>query len=187
VILCFDCETGGINPKESSLLTVYFVVLDDKYNAVEELELTIKNEKNEPYKVTGEALGINKINLVELHKNGISRGEAALKVADLIMKHSNNGKDKLICLGHQINFDIGFINEHLVNQEIWQKYVSYRTLDTATIANFLKLKGSIPKEVPGSLSSLAKHFQLNMDFELAHNAKFDVLMTVAIFEKMLAL
>jgi DNA polymerase III alpha subunit (gram-positive type) len=187
--LAFDVETGGIDETKSSLLSAFFVVLDENFNAIEELELNIKNEKNEPYQVTAEALKINGINLVDLHTSNksVSRGLASVMLNDFLYKHSmENGFSKpLLPLGHNVNFDIKFINQHLMTKEIWDKYVSYKLRDTATLANSLKDKGIIPDSNRARLEDLAKFFNLNVEKSKLHSARMDVIVTVAVYQEML--
>jgi DNA polymerase III epsilon subunit-like protein len=185
--IAMDTETGGIDPKKASLLTAYFAILDENFNAIAELDLKIKNDKNEVYQVTGEALKINGINLAEHHANNrnCTKGLAAIQLSDLITKYSEFGKELLTPIGHNLAFDVGFVNEHLVPKDLWDRSVSYRVLDTAVIANFLKIKGVIPKETSGSLSGLAKFFGINTEAGALHSAKFDTIVTVSLLEKML--
>lgn len=185
--LAFDTETGGLDPKKTSLLTAYFAVLDENFNAIEELDLKIKGDKNEIYHVTGEALKINGINLAELHgeNRNLTKGLAALQVSDLIRKHSEEGKTPLIPIGHNVDFDIGFVNEHLIPKDLWDRYVSYRKLDTSSTANFLKAKKIIPDNISGKLESLAKFFNIDIGKGSYHNAKIDTVVCVKLLEAML--
>ena len=185
--LAIDTETGSLDPKKGSLLTLYAVVLDDNFNAVAELDLKIKNDKYEPYQVTGEALKINGINLAEHHADNrnCTKGLAALQLNDMINKYSEGGNNKLVPLGHNVGFDIGFINEHLVPKDIWNRYVDYHVMDTSIVAGYLKAKGIIPKEVKMNLGSLAKHFGINTDKGLLHSAKWDTVVMVSLYQAML--
>lgn len=93
--------------------------------------------------------------------------------------------DKLEPLGHNVSGDIRLVKENLISEGSWLKYVSYRTQDTGVVGNFLKKQGKIPKEISGSLSSLAEHFKI--DSSKAHDAKGDVEMTVNVYKEMLKL
>jgi DNA polymerase III epsilon subunit-like protein len=187
--LAFDTETGGLDPKKTSLLTAYFAVLDENFNAIAELDLKIKGDKNEIYHVTGEALKINGINLVELHdeNRNVTKGLAALQLKDLLHKHTvgMNGISPLIPVGHNVDFDIGFVQEHLIPKDLWETYVSYRKLDTSSTANFLKAKKVIPDNISGKLESLAKYFKIDIGKGSYHNAKIDTVVCVALLQKML--
>jgi DNA polymerase III alpha subunit (gram-positive type) len=183
--LAFDTETGGLDPEQASLLTAYFAVLDENFNAIAELDLKIKNDKNELYHVTGEALKINGINLVEHHgdNRNSTKGIASLQLKDLL--HANFTDEALIPIGHNVDFDIGFIQKHLIPKELWDRYVSYRKLDTAVIGNFLKAKKIIPSNISGSLGGLAKFFKIDIGTGSLHNAKIDTVVCVSLLQEML--
>ena len=184
--LAFDVETGGLDPNKASLLTAYFAVLDENFDAIDELSLEIKNNsENDQYHVSAKALELNRIDLVQLQKNGISVDNAKLKLIDLIMKHSEDGKFRLMPLGHNVNFDIGFVQAHLIPKEIWDKYVSYRLADTASFGIFLqRVKKVIPPNVRGDLKSLAKYFGIDVEKGDLHTAKFDTVVAVLLLQAM---
>ena len=70
--LAFDCETTGLLPN-CNVLTVYFVILDDKLNILDELDLKIKHDF---YVVFTKALEVNNINILEHDKIKISKKNA---------------------------------------------------------------------------------------------------------------
>ena len=186
--LAIDIETGGIG-HDKSLLTVYMTVLDENFNQDfkagknRELELLIKPESG-VYQVTAEALNVNGIDLIKHDANAVIPADAKSIVYNFLNFHSNNGQEKLIPLGHGVQFDVKFITESpdkLVSKKTWDHFVSYRVLDTATIGQFLKDTGRAPTEISGSLSSWANHF--GIDASNAHDAKADVEMSVAIYKK----
>ena len=153
--LCFDTETGGLEPTKHDLLSVTFFVVNAATDKVEDkLELFIKPEAGEPYRVTAEALKVNKIDLVKHDAIAISTTEAALKVKIFLNNVFMRGhKERLIPLGHNVPFDIAFSQIGLgFSKAEWQKYVHYRTLDTATIGRFLVDTGVFPSDVGGGLS-----------------------------------
>lgn len=180
--IAFDCETGGLEA-DCSLLTAYFIVLDsDLTTVLGDLDLKIKPNAGGTYRVTAEALAINGINLVEHDKVAITQSEAASRLYEFLKIHNPDGKAKLVPIGHNVYFDEEFIKEHLIAKGNWNKFVSYRRLDTGTIAEFLRLKGTIPRDVKGSLGSIASH--LDVKLVNAHNAKNDTVATVKVLRKM---
>jgi DNA polymerase III alpha subunit (gram-positive type) len=187
--LAFDTETGGLDPSKTSLLTAYFVMLNENLEAIDELELNIKKEKREAYSVTAEALEINKINLIELHnaKESVTVDVARLKLFDFLKKHRADGANLIVPMAHNFTFDIGFVYEHLMPKETWDKFVDYHVLDTAVEANFLKRKGKIPKNIPTSLNALAKYFKMDLSRGALHTAKFDTVLMVGVLEEMMKL
>jgi len=180
--LALDTETGGLD-YDCSLLTAYFVVLDsDMKTVLGELELKVKPNAKAPYRVTVEALGINKINLLEHDKVAVTESEAGKQLMDFLQAHNQDGRNKLIPIGQNVIFDEMFIWEHLLSKANWQKFVSYRRLDTGTVAEFLRYTGHIPTDVKGSLVAIASFLDVN--FPNAHDAKADTLATVRVLRKM---
>ncbi len=179
----FDAETGGVTT-DCSLLTMFFTVMDNDLNEVDKLHLKVKPNNGAAYIVTAEALRINKIDLVEHDKVAITESEAGRLLREFLVKHSENGKVKIIPVGHNVGFDEDFIWMHLLNRREYHKYMSYRKLDTGVIAQFLKKKGLIPNTVSGSLTSLVEHYCLKFKGE-AHQEDADTYATVDVLKEML--
>jgi hypothetical protein len=189
--ISLDCEMGGIDLKYS-LLSAYFVVLDDQFNPTQDLYLRLKPDDGD-YIVCAEAMGVNKINLVEHDKLAIPYKEARAQLGPLLRNASNNGAVKLRALGHGVSGDIRFVWDKIYDRKKWEAYVSYRNLDTATICQFLKDKGTLPtaidgpEGVSGSLMSLVRYFGIFYEEATLHDAKVDTLLTVEVYKRMLAL
>lgn len=183
--LATDVETGGIG-SDVSLLTAYVAILDENFEFVDELELALRPD-DRIYHVTAEALAINKIDLIKHDKDEktVSFGKAGELFRALIQKHSDNGKNKLIPLGHNVAFDMENLYRNVLNKKEAQNYVSYRVLDTGSTGRFLITAGLIPETVTGSLGSYVKHF--NVKEREAHTARGDVEMTVDLMKAMITL
>lgn len=180
--LVVDTETGGIDPKNSSLLTAQFSVYDDKFKLMDELYLEMKHQ-DEVYLVNPKALSINKIDLVKHNEVALTYQEARAELSQFLYTWSNHSELKLTVLGHNPNFDLGFITEYLIPKSEWEQFVSYRVRDTAGVAGMLQDLGIIPLNVSLSLGSLAKHF--NVQQLHAHTANDDVKVTVEVYQEML--
>lgn len=178
-----DCETGGID-LSTSLLTAYFAALDDEFKFLDELDLKIKPESTF-YTVTAEGLGINKIDLVAHDKEAKTKKEVKTQLYEFLKVSSDNGKNKLILIGHGVKFDQDFLWTHLISQETWEQFVSYRVIDTVPIARCLIDVGIIPKTVRGSLASLCDYFKITVPGTDFHTGKGDTLRTVLLYKKML--
>lgn len=183
--IAFDDETGGID-KSTSLLTVYFSVLDSSFNEIDSLDLALKPNDSKPYVVEPGGLLVNKINLIEHDKIAITYGDGGQKLRNLLVKHSNGGKDKLIPLGHNVHFDIDGINRNLLGEKTWNQYVSYRVLDTQVYARCLQIKGILPADLSISLGSLIEYFGIQLTGN-QHESKYDTLATVEVFKRLIAL
>jgi DNA polymerase III alpha subunit (gram-positive type) len=99
---------------------------------------------------------------------------------EFLEEHVPDGKVKLTPVGHGIGHDIEFIKEHLTKN--WNKFVSYRYLDTGCIVQFLKLTGKVPRDLGGSLQELGEYFDVPMSG--LHTAKGDTLLTVGVLKKL---
>lgn len=179
--LACDTETGGLGP-DVSLLTAHLMILDSGFRILEELPLAIKPD-NHIYHVTAEALKINKINLIEHEAASISSGKAGELFLDLIKRHSDNGKNKLIPLGHNVIFDMEKLYDNILNKKTAQTFVSYRVLDTGSAGRFLITCGALPSDISGSLESYVKHFKISPGEY--HTARGDILMTVEVMRHMI--
>lgn len=178
--LALDTETGGF--EGTSLLTAYFMVLDENFDELDNLYLELKPD-DDKYVVTAQALEVNKIDLKLHDKRAMSYKQAATKLYSFLNGNSIMGSTKLIPVGHNVVFDILKIQEFLMSKATWNKFVSYRTLDTGTITRACIAAGLIPSSVSGSLSSVAEYFNINTS--AAHTADGDVLMTVQVLQQLL--
>ena len=173
-ILFIDTETGGLNPEKHSLLTVALAVYDgDEIINIKEIAI-----KHREYIVTPKALEINNINLVEHDKSAISSKDAVNEIIKFII--DNFGTEKCIIAGHNVEFDYKFLDKLFLNEKqyLW-KYVSHRKIDTCSLINYLSITRKIEIE-SASLESAINFFKIKIDAR--HNAKDDVIATIAVFE-----
>lgn len=180
--LAFDIEAGGTEV-EHSLLSAYFVVIDEDLKTVYgELDLLVKPDSGN-YVVTAEALGVNKIQLIEHDKVAITESKAGTLLYNFLKTHAPDGAVKLTPLGHGIAFDVQFVKRHLLNKS-FNQFVSYRMLDTSSIIQFMKLTGSVPRDLAGSLSEIAAYFDVLMAENVPHTAKGDTWMVIEVLRKL---
>lgn len=188
--LIYDVESGGLSSDKHSLLTAYFKVIDQNFQQIDTLSLKIK-PPNATYAVTAKALSINKIDLVKHYAEAISIEEARRQLVAFLSRHSASGESPLTPVGHNVTFDEGFVQKQLLEdtdrgisgKESWEMYVSYRRIDTAALAEALRMKGVIPASVGSSLGSLCQFF--GIDSSGAHDAQVDVDMTGDLLRGML--
>ena len=174
----YDVETGGKTTKYS-LLSFYGVVCNDKFEIVDELSPNIRHEK---YILQAEAMRVNQINLVSHDKEALDLSLAQKRFNDWILTNSSYGTEKLINTGHSVSFDKAFVAKYLCRD--LEKYVTRHNLDTGTLALILKSIGRLPDSFEVSLKNLANYYKIVN--EVPHNAKYDVLTTLAVLKCMLA-
>lgn len=180
--LVIDTETGGID-SNTTLLTAYFGAANAELHVEDELDLKLKPDG--PYSIDPAALEVNHIDLVKHDKEAELKSTAGKKLYDFIAKHSDNGASKLIPVGHGIYFDLGKVWENLLNRATFEKFVSYRRIDTGVVAQFQKLQGLVPAEVSGSLESLGNYYGCNLAPGYLHTAKYDARLTLAVLAQQL--
>ena len=177
--IVFDTETGGIGT-DYSLLSAYFLAVDDKFNKISDLDLPVKPD-NEIYHVCGAAMNVNKINLAEHDKIALPYKEAGTKLYNWLRDLTGDGKEKSFIVGHNVGGDRDMICRHLMSRGSWEKFTSYRLRDTQSSAIFLIDCGILPNDLSGSLSSLAEFFKIGVDQNTLHNAQVDAETTLKVY------
>jgi DNA polymerase III epsilon subunit-like protein len=190
-ILAYDCETGGLNPREHSLLTLYMAVFSQdrngKLSLVQDLDLKIKPNDGEPYSLTAGAMKVNRIDIVKHDRDAVSINEAAHKVYYFLKSASDDGRTKLVPSGHNEPFDRGFVLNNLLKEEVWKLFVDYHNLDTVSLAKSMKMKNKLPNDLKLNLRSLAKHLGHSIPDSELHTAKGDTLLFVKVLESLLSM
>ncbi len=180
--LAFDVESGGTEA-EHSLLSAYFVVIDEDLKTVYgELELLVKPDDGN-YVTTAQALEVNKIDLIAHDKVAIPESKAGTLLYNFLQLHAPNGTTKLTPLGQGIFFDIQFVKRHLLNKS-FNHFVSYRVLDISSVIQFFKLIGLVSRDLAGSLSEIATHFGISTITNVPHTAKGDTWMSIEVLRKL---
>lgn len=180
--LILDTETGGIG-LDKSLLTAYFLVCDDKFNKLDDLYLFVKPDDG-IYRVNGEAMEINGINLVQHDKKAIAYKKAGTVLYQFLERNFGYRKERMVPVGHGMSGDLDHVFDKLISRSTWETFVSYRRLDTSVALQFLKSCGLFPETVSGSLESLVEYFDLKKDGEL-HDAKVDAELTKEVLIKLI--
>jgi len=184
----FEIETGGIDHKEYSLLTLYGIILDSNLKIIDSIDLKI-HPPDGIYKVRADpenGLSVNKINLLEHAKIAIPQAQASYQFRSFINGHTKLiGLPPLTVIGHNVRMDVEFTKQNLLPE--WEQYFSRRHIDTASVAQFLQITGKLPKDLVCSLSELVTYFKLAVDQNTMHDAKVDTELTLAVFKKMIDL
>lgn len=168
--LVLDTETGGLEPRENPLLSLYVAVYNDAYARIDYRYWEIAPQAG--YAATTRALEINKLDLADLQKNGYPTIEVREGLLAFIEQWSDNG-DKLTPVGWNITFDLGFVFEHLVSKSEWDKYVSHRFIDVMGLSRFWWGFGSLEKT--------AQSLGINI---AAHNAQADADATMKVLQQL---
>lgn len=187
VYMAFDCETGGLNAKDSDILTLYIGMMDENFKILEELDLKLKPDSGFVRAEPG-ALKVNKIDL-QAHQSDpstITYSAAKEKIVTMLKRHlKKSGKfSNIRPLGYNVDFDIKFVQQHILPEDEWNAIVHYVKVDPKAYVDLFKYSGWWPRDL-GTLVSVVEFLQIPM--RGAHNAKEDTLMTVEVYRKIVDL
>ena len=179
--IIFDTETGGTELKHS-LLTAYFSITDVDLMELAKLSLAVKPDDGN-YVVCGEALAVNKIDLVKHTEIAIPYKKAGTILYDFLKSTTSDGKLKLVAVGQNVGFDIQMVIDKLISCNSWGQFVSRRNLCLSAVSQYFISVGKLPPEL-GSLVSIAQHFGIPVDDAKTHGAEYDVYLSKEVFSKL---
>lgn len=174
-LIVIDTETGGLNPKENSLLTVALMVVKNK-------EVIAQNEwkiKHASYNVSARAMEVNGIDLVE-HDKEATHAEVAGEEMIAFLEAYCSKEEKGMLVGQNTIFDKNFLEgffSSLKNKTLMGAYyrlVSHRYIDLMSITAFLNLSGVLDTD---GLSLDAVIESLNLEVKARHTATDDARLT----------
>lgn len=142
--LLFDTETTGasfVEPSELNhqVISLGLIVFNTRtLELIDELYVEIKYDSI-LYKWQEAAEVCHGLSREYLEVNGVSREDAAVKIAEFIFKYFGGDKPKIMMAGHNVHFDIRFLHQLLDEFEI-EFNEHHVVIDTASI--FFPLIGS---------------------------------------------
>lgn len=180
----YDLETGDLEPEDGDLLTGCFLMLDENFKIVEELNMKLKPEGRLPVANPG-ALKTNGIDLARhiADPETITYAEGKTKLVAMLKKYlKKNGRySNLIMMGYNIRgFDNRWLQYHILDKATMNSLVHYKYLDVADEIDVLKRHGWLPKTM-GTLGTAVEFFGVPKG--TAHIASDDVKMTIGVFLK----
>lgn len=180
MFLFLDVETGGLDPKQESLLTISA----DLVPTIGSEPIHSYNTRiaHTPYRVSARALEINRINLVQHDKVAIPAALVAQEFRAWLALSCPNIKPQPV--GWNIPFDLGFVHDQLISKYDWEKIVDYHSLDVCALVEFLIIQGKLPPKTR-RLVHVAQHFGL--DTTQAHDAAVDNRLCRLVLEKLINL
>lgn len=180
--LFLDTETGGLDPRVHSLLTIGLVV-GDASGVKDSLEIAIKHE---PYVVSGGGMKVNRIDLVTHHEHAVSP-QGALDLLDGFLDKHFPRDVRAVLVGHNITFDHAFLNVFLSGLgRDPEARLDHRSVDTHAVAAALRDAGklALPKL---SSDALFRHFGVEPPEHQRHTALGDALATFELYWKLVGL
>jgi DNA polymerase-3 subunit epsilon len=178
--LVFDTETGGLDARRHSLLSLGLVAVVEGQVA-EGLEILVRHE---PYVVTGGGMKVNRIDLAAHHEVALDPPAALEALEAFCARHF--GERPITLVGHNIAFDRAFLGAFLeANGRPLEPRFSHRTVDTHAVARAMRDAGRLPKDLRLSSDGLFAHFGIVVAPEKRHTALGDALATHELYAKLL--
>jgi len=178
--LVIDCETGGLNPEEHSILSCAGVSLDINSGHIEEVfNYFIKESSIVACK---EALKNNKINLNYIVECGLEPAEAVKSITIAVQREFGIGNQFPI-IGHNVGFDISFLKRlfKISNQyRTFESVFKGRSIDTCSVFRFLQLTNQASNNST-SLTSMLNYAGITYNEKEKHTALGDAILTAKAF------
>ncbi|PZM85675.1 hypothetical protein DLH72_01680 [Candidatus Gracilibacteria bacterium] len=160
MIVCFDLETTGVNPKTDKIIEISMIKFDEEtFEIVDEFNTFVNPEMEIPAIISG---------ITNIFDDDVSSAPKIEELRQEIIDFIGNN----ILLGHNVDFDINFFVANGINIEKNQK------IDTFFLANFLNFKNESL-----NLEMLCKHY--NIEISGAHRAINDTKATKDLFFAMI--
>jgi DNA polymerase III epsilon subunit-like protein len=179
-LLFLDTETGGLEPRSHSLLSLGLVV-GSGAQVVDSLEILVRHE---PYVVSAGGMKVNRIDLVA-HSAAALEPAMALNVLDVFLdQHFPHRCKPIVLAGHNVGFDQAFLKVFLegLGQTLEPRF-SHRIVDTHSIAAALRDAGRLPLDNLSS-TALFAHFGIQIAEDRRHTALGDSLATFELYWKL---
>jgi DNA polymerase III epsilon subunit-like protein len=182
-LLFIDTETGGLDPRKHSLLSVALVVGEGP-KVTHSLEILIRHE---PFVVSAGGMKVNRIDLVK-HAAAALDPDMALGVMNVFLdQHFPHLCKPITLAGHNVAFDQAFLGAFVegLGHSLEPRF-SHRVVDTHSLAAALRDAGKLPLENLGS-SALFAHFGIEIPDAQRHTAMGDALATFELYWKLVEL
>lgn len=159
--IAFDIETTGLDPMYDEIIEIGAIKIEDG-KEIETFSTLIKPEYEIDEFIT-ELTGITNEMVMD-----------APKINEVLPKFMDFIKDSVI-LGHNVNFDINFIYDNLINEDMHP--ITNDFVDTLRLSRRL-----LPELKHHRLSDLANYY--NIDTTGSHRSLTDVRITIDIFKNL---
>lgn len=189
--VAIDIETTGLDSCWHEIIQIAMVPLDANFRVRQDvLPFYINMMCESPERVSEEALRINGKKMSKITTQGHDREAAREMLIEWVEKlglpmSSNGFPKRIVPLGHNYAFDMGFIKSWL-GEETYNFHFNHHYRDTMITANYLNDQAATHAEVvPFSyvkLTWLCK--KMNVLNDRAHDALSDAAATAEVYRKM---
>lgn len=183
--LVLDVETGGLDPKQHSLIEVAYAVIVNRF-------ITLRRQLliNDGKVITDRALEVNGYERKKVQTEYMDASKAALIFVNDLTEYIDPFQvdEHFIPVGHNVGFDLRFIEAWLKDAQLhefyWMCIDEKNALDTLTLSRQARNRELILTE-NAKLEEVARYF--GVDRSGAHTAKVDVEVTIDVLARLLRL
>lgn len=158
-LLVIDCETGGLNCVEHSVLSLGAVIWNDG-SIDAKFQVVIREPQ---ISTTLEALRINGLTHEIIENEGVSTLTAVQSLQNFLL--ANDLRPRITLVGHNVAFDVGFLKRLYrlagVTDKEYGKWFSHRVLCTQTLALALETVERCDFKST-SLNALCRYFKIKI-------------------------
>lgn len=172
--IILDCETGGFDNKKNPITQIALLEIDNNLKEINRFETYIK-----PYndlEITSSALAVTGLKMTDIN-NGVDFKEA-VKLITLFFKENMPSKHPMnrpVIIGHNLDFDIGFIEELFrLAKKDFSDIRNRNPIDTQTLMKML-----MPNITSLALGKCCE--EMGISLPDAHKAMNDVVATTDLF------
>lgn len=180
-VLVLDTETGGLSPREHSLLTVAGVAWSPDKQPQPLFSFYVKEPQ---IYTTQKAMEVNKISLHKVETEGLTPKEAVEAIRYALDHHYGPSREPVMLCGHNIGFDIGFMERlYRLAGERFRPDFARKSLDTVAVFQFFMAAGLIP---PGKANGdrMFQHLGIPVPESHRHTALGDAWATALSLSRM---
>lgn len=184
-IVFLDTETGGVDAGYHSLLSLAAIVTDSNFNEIRRFETLVRHAD---YRVCGEALRKNKINLAgdDSWPDALAVKKAFVSFLDKpqsILDGVRNEHSRYVIYGKNPNFDVLFLKAFF-GEDVYKSLFMYYTRDVAEMFMVLVDEGIYDRPRSLTLQDLCVVLGVEHDPNALHNAMYDTQMTLRCAQRM---
>jgi DNA polymerase III epsilon subunit-like protein len=182
-LLFIDTETGGLDPRRNSIISLGAVVWRNG-ELIDEFEVLIREPE---LCLDPEALAINKIDRREIELRGKTPSCAIDEFENFLKKNFSGdlSNRRLTLAGHNIGFDKSFLRRlYEFTNRSFDDTFSHRSIDTSSIVAFLMLAGAVAIDKPSSDAAF-EYFGINFKPGTRHTSLGDAAATATLFNRLL--
>jgi len=184
-----DTETTGLDPHWQEIIQICILPLDSDLKPRKDVNVFYMEMKPEfPERASPEAFRVNKLDAAKIMSRGMDQEKAKdllddwINKLDLPLNKGGINRCKIIPLGHNYAFDMGFLKRWLGIDQ-YNEYFHYHFRDSMSAAAYLNDRAAVHAEkIPYPKVNLQYLCScLKIETERAHDALQDCLATAEVY------